>query len=206
MNSDNLIDTVKSAVAYAELCAHWLAYAGLGFASVFVAIAVDRLEPAPYAAYYVGAVNAAISPKYWDLLSVTSLMLLCGVPPLRLLRQQPSAWAVVSDGLCRVTRQILAVTFSLGAVSAGILAALLVCGQSNGAALLAWSELLFGSHPVIALLLLVVFNSLLGAAGLALAQPEHPWWQRVLAQPRRYRWSFYALFVGAVVVLVAGQQ
>lgn len=206
MNPDNLIDTLKSAIAYPEYRGQLFAYTGLGFASVFVAEALDLLEPAPYAAYYVGAVNSAVSPKYWDLLGVTSLMLLCLLLPLLMARQWWGGLAPAALGLCLVTQRVVAFTFTLGAVATGILLARVLIGEFDSPALLAWSELWFGSHPMLALQLLLFFNTLLGALGQALRQPEHPLWHRLWTQPGYYLWPVYGVFAGLVLALMVGQQ
>jgi len=206
MHPDNFIDTLKAAIAYPELRGKFFAYLGLGFASALSAEAIDLLEPAPYAAYYVGAVNAAISPRYWDLLVVIGLLLLCLLFPVLVLRPRLASLGAVAGALLPVARQVVTFAFALGALSAGILLALLLFGKFDSPALQAWGELMFGSHPVIALLLLLAFNGLLGCAGQALAQPEHPLWQRLLAAPVRYLWPAYGLFAALVLALLLGQQ
>jgi len=206
MHSDTIVEPLKDALAYPELGGKLISYLGLGFASALAAETIDMLEPAPYAAYYVGAVNAAISPRYWDLLAVIGLLLLCGLFPMMALRPRWPGLGAVVGVLLPATRQVLTFAFALGAVSAGILLALLLSGSFDSPALLAWGELLFGSHPVIALLLLLVFTVVLGCAGQILARPGHLLWQRLVALPGRYLWPAYGLFAALVLALLLGQQ
>jgi len=206
MRPDNFIDTLKAAFVYPELRGKFFAYLGLGFASALSAAALDLLAPAPYAAYYAGAVNAAISPRYWDLLVVIALLLLCLLLPLLVWRPRQAGLSAVAGVLLPTALHVIAFAFALGAVSTGILLALLLSGQFDSPALLAWGELLFGSHPVIAWCLLLACNGLLGCAGQILAQPEHPLWRRLLAVPGRYLWPAYGLFVALVLALLLGQQ
>jgi len=206
MHPDQFADTFKAAPVYAPLRGQFFAYAVLGFASVLCAEAFDSLEPAPYAAYYFGAVNTAISPRYWNLLVVLGLLLLCLLFPVRVLRPRLPSLAAVAGVLMPAARQIMAFAFALGSVSAGILLALLLSGRLDSPALQAWGELMFGGHPVIAWLLLLMANALLGLAGQILTQPEHPLWLRLLAMPGRYVWPVYGLFAVLVLALLVGQQ
>ncbi len=207
MHPDHLVGTLNAALAYPQVRGQFLAHFGLGFASLLVAEAIDLLEPAPYAAYYVGAVNAAISPKYWDFLAVISLLLLCLLFPVLLLRTRLGCLNGLALALLPVVRQVLSFTFALGTVSAGILSALLLMGRLDSPVLLAWRELLFGSHPLIVVLSVLLCNGLLGGAGQIVAHPpEHPVWQRLMTIPGRYVWPAYGLFVALALGLLLGQQ
>lgn len=82
MNLTLYLEFIKPSVGFSPLKHKYIMLSGMGAFAVLLAEGIDSLETAPYAAYYIGAVNSAISPRFWDLLSVISLLLLCISLPL----------------------------------------------------------------------------------------------------------------------------
>lgn len=206
MTTDHALDALKSALDYPALRRYWVASTSLGFCAALIAEALDLLEPAPYAAYYAGAVNAAISPRFWDLLSVIGLLLLCLILPLLLINQRRRTWPSGLASLCQAGHFVFRTVFTLGALATGLLFAHMLLGRFDSPAFLAWGELFFNFHPVLALLVLLALNTGLGGIGQALAQPAHPFWQQWLTKPYPILWVGYWVFAGLVAVLVFSQQ
>ncbi len=182
------------------------AYAGLGLFVVLIAEGLDNQEPAPYAAYYVGAVNEAISPKFWDLLSDTSLLLLCLSLPAAYLSRQHTALLTLAKYLCRLNNRLFLLAFTLGATAWGILLAQIIFRLADGVYPAAWGSLFFDAPGFLVLVLLLLLNSLWWCAAQAVSQPDSTALQWLFGQLGKYTWPAYGLFTGLVVFLVINQQ
>ncbi|GAB6140726.1 hypothetical protein JCM14076_14550 [Methylosoma difficile] len=182
------------------------AYAGLGLFVVLIAEGLDNQEPAPYAAYYVGAINEAISPKFWDLLSDTSLLLLCLSLPAAYLSQQHAALLTPAKYLCRLNNRLFLLAFTLGATAWGILLAQIILRLADGAYPAAWGDLFFNAPAFLILIFLPSINSLWWCAAQAVAQPDSTALQWLFEKLGKYTWPAYAAFAGLMVFLVVNQQ
>ncbi len=182
------------------------AYAGLGLFVVLIAEGLDNQEPAPYAAYYVGAINEAISPKFWDLLSDTSLLLLCLSLPAAYLSRQHAALLTPAKYLCRLNNRLFLLAFTLGATAWGILLAQIILRLADGAYPAAWGDLFFNAPAFLVLIFLPSLNSLWWCTAQAVAQPDSDALQWLFEKLGKYTWPSYAAFAGLVVFLVVNQQ
>ncbi len=182
------------------------AYAGLGLFVVLIAEGLDNQEPAPYAAYYVGAINEAISPKFWDLLSDTSLLLLCLSLPAAYLSRQHRALLSSTNYLCRLNYRLFLLAFTLGATAWGILLAQIILRLADGVYPAAWGSLFFDAPGFLVLILLPLLNSLWWCAAQTVAQPDSAALQWLFGQLGKYTWLAYCLFTGLVVFLVVNRQ
>lgn len=193
----------STATAFALSC---LSYAGLGLFLTLIAEGLDNREPEPYAAYYVGAINEAISPKFWDLLVVTSLLLLCLTLPAMYLSKHKPAWLKPARYLCPATYRLLSLTFILGATAWGILAAQLILNLAGGLYPQAWGNLFLGCSGWLVLLILPFLNAAVWLVGQAVTQVANPLADKLFAHLGRYRWPAYSVFTGLVVLLIVNQQ
>lgn len=203
---NNTIEFFKSALDLAALRLASLSYAGLGLFAVIIAEGLDNQEPAPYAAYYVGAINEAISPKFWDLLSISSLLVLCLTLPVVWLSRQSDAWIKPANYLCRINCRLFLLTFTLGATAWGILAAQIILRLADGAYPAAWSGLFLGGNALVVLLMLPLLNALWWCSAQALAQADSVLLQWLFRQLGKYTWPAYGLFTALVVLLIVSQQ
>ncbi|MDD2724140.1 MAG: hypothetical protein PHH59_09000 [Methylovulum sp.] len=182
------------------------AYAGLGLFVVLIAEGLDNQEPAPYAAYYVGAVNESISPKFWDLLSDTSLLLLCLSLPAAYLSRRHQALSTPAKYLCRINNRLFLLAFTLGATAWGILLAQIILRLADGAYPAAWGNLFFDAPGFLILVFLPLLNSLWWCAAQTVAQPDSAALQWLFDKLGKYTWPVYGVFTGLVVFLVVNQQ
>jgi hypothetical protein len=209
MNVNNFLELLKPAQGFMPLRDKYLMLSGVGIASVLIAEGIDSLETAPYAAYYVGAVNSAISPRFWDLMSVISLLMLCVTLFLIYLAQFFPKLSGFELQARRLNQSFLYLTADLGAVALGILFALLFHPQES-AYLLDWQALLFSRSSVIALLLLGVLNSGLWLIGASLYNVNDSTYSGLISalfeQPLKIFLPSYLSLTGAVIYLMVSQQ
>ncbi|MDO9106558.1 MAG: hypothetical protein Q7U57_16540 [Methylovulum sp.] len=203
---NNTIDFFKSALDLNALRLASIGYAGLGLLVVIIAEGLDDQEPAPYAAYYVGAINEAISPKFWDLLSISSLLVLCLTLPAVYLSRQTPAWITPATCLCRINYRLFLLAFTLGATACGILAAQIILRLADGAYPAAWGNLFFGGNNLVVLVMLPLLNALWWCAAQALTQPDSLLLQGLFRRLGKYTWPAYGIYTGLVVLLVVSQQ
>ncbi|PPD48872.1 MAG: hypothetical protein CTY16_05235 [Methylobacter sp.] len=199
----NLINTAFELTALRLAIA---AYAGLGLFAVLIAEGLDNQEPAPYAAYYVGAVNEAISPKFWDLLSDTSLLLLCLSLLVVYLSRHIPVLAKPAQYLCLVNNRLFLLAFTLGATAWGILLAQIILRLADGAYPAAWSNLFFDAPGFLVLVFLPLLNSLWWCAAQTVSRPDSAALQWLFEKLGKYTWPAYGVFTGLVVFLVVNQQ
>lgn len=199
----NLINTAFDLTALRLAIA---AYAGLGLFVVLIAEGLDNQEPAPYAAYYVGAINEAISPKFWDLLGDTSLLLLCLSLPTAYLSRQHPALLAPAKYLCRLNNRLFLLAFTLGAMAWGILLAQIILRLADGVYPSAWSVLFFDAPIFLVLVFLPLLNSLWWCAAHTVAQPDSAALQWLFGKLGKYTWPAYGVFAALVVFLVVNQQ
>jgi hypothetical protein len=181
-------------------------YAGLGLFIVLIAEGLDNQEPAPYAAYYVGAINEAISPKFWHLLSDTSLLLLCLSLPAAYLSRQHAALLTPAKYLCNFSNRLFVLTFTLGATAWGILLAQIILKLADGAYPAAWGDLFFNAPAFLILIFLPTLNSLWWCAAQTMAQPDSAQMQWLFEKLGKFTLPVYGVFTGLVVFLVVSQQ
>jgi len=208
MNLTSYLEFIKPSVGFSPLWHKYLMLSGMGIASVLLATIIDNLETAPYAAYYVGAVNAAIHPRFWDLLSVISLLLLCISLPLSYVSRVFPALTRLAQQTRRLTQTLLFLTADLGAIALGILLALLFqSGESEY--LLAWKTLLFNGMGLILIMWLALLNSALWLIGASLYDNTENY-SGVIAKLLNTRILImlpsYAVLLNAVVYLMLSQQ
>ncbi|CAG0938773.1 hypothetical protein BROC_00388 [Candidatus Brocadiaceae bacterium] len=208
MNLNLYLELIKPSVGFAPLKQKYLMLSGMGVATVFIAHAIDSLETAPYAAYYVGAVNAAIHPRFWDLLSVISLLLLCVSLLLSYLAQRFSVLLSVAKRTRQLNQALLFLTADFGAIALGILSVLLFkSGDSDY--LLAWKALLFNGMGLILIIWLALLNSALWLIGASLYDHEENY-SGVIAKLLNTRPAVllpsYAVILNAIVYLMLSQQ
>lgn len=209
MNIRKVIDLIKPEAGYDPLRKKYLRLSGIAFVAVFIAEALDRLEPAPYAAYYVGAINEAVSPRFWDLLSVSGLMFLGISIPFIYVSKFISQFTIPANCLRYITHSFFLLAFDIGAIALGILIAQFIQFMDSPY-LLAWESLLFSGANFFLLLELAVLNSLLWVAGESIYNRDSQHCSGLLAklidQPGLYGWSAYGVFAAGVVYLVVSQQ
>ena len=209
MNMHDFLNLIKPAQGFAPLRDKYLMLSGVGIASVLIAESIDSLETAPYAAYYVGAVNSAISPRFWDLMSVISLLLLCLTLPLTYVSRFISKLESSALYVCKLTQALFYLTSDLGAVALGILLALLFLPQES-AYLQAWQSLLFSRSSGVSLLLLVFLNSMLWLMGASVYNGNNANYsgifEKLFAQPAKIILPSYLSLAGAVIYLAVSQQ
>lgn len=209
MNTNHLLELLKPSQGFAPLRDKYLMLSGVGIASVLLAEGIDSLETAPYAAYYVGAVNSAISPRFWDLMSVISLLLFCLTLPLVYLSTFLPKLQSVATYARRLTQTLFYLTSDLGAVALGILLVLLLIPQES-AYLQAWQGLLFSRSSVISLILLAILNSVLWLMGASLYSENKTSCSGIVgnlfSQPLKIMLPSYLSLTGAVIYLMVSQQ
>jgi len=203
---NNTIEFFKSALDLTALRLASLGYAGLGLFVVIIAEGLDDQEPAPYAAYYVGAINEAISPKFWDLLSISSLLVLCLTLPTVYLSRQTPVWIRPATYLCRINYRLFLLAFTLGATAWGILVAQIILRLADGVYPAAWGSLFFGGNGLVVLVMLPLLNALWWCAAQAVAQPDSVLLQWLFRRLGKYTWPAYGLYTGLVVLLIVSQQ
>lgn len=209
MNMHDFLNLIKPAQGFAPLRDKYLMLSGVGIASVLIAEGIDSLETAPYAAYYVGAVNSAISPRFWDLMSVISLLLLCLTLPLTYVSRFISKLESSALYVRKLTQALFYLTSDLGAVALGILLTLLFLPQES-AYLQAWQSLLFSRSSIVSLLLLVFLNSMLWLMGASVYNSNNANYsgifEKLFAQPAKIILPSYLSLAGAVIYLAVSQQ
>jgi hypothetical protein len=181
-------------------------YAGLGFFFVFIAEGLDTQEPAPYAAYYVGAINEAISPKFWDLLSVTGLLLLCLSFPLAYVSKRQTNLATWANYVLLLNHRVLQLAFTLGTTAWGILLAQILLPLAVGTYPAAWGSLFFNVPGFLVLIGLPLLNCLSWCGAQLVLQTDSAAMQWLLVKLGKYTWPVYGVFTAAVVLLVLNQQ
>jgi hypothetical protein len=180
MNTNEFLNVIKPAQGFLPLRDKYLMLSGVGIASVLIAEIIDSLETAPYAAYYVGAVNSAISPRFWDLMSVISLLLLCLTLPLTYAARFLSKIESTALYVRKFTQALFYLTSDLGAVALGILLVLLFIPQESEY-LQAWQSLLFSRSSVFSLLLFAFLNSILWLIGASLYNTSNSNYSGIIA-------------------------
>lgn len=209
MNTNEFLNVIKPAQGFLPLRDKYLMLSGVGIASVLIAEIIDSLETAPYAAYYVGAVNSAISPRFWDLMSVISLLLLCLTLPLTYASRFTSKIESTALYVRKLTQALFYLTSDLGAVALGILLVLLFVPQESEY-LQAWQSLLFSRSSVFSLLLFAFLNSILWLIGASLYNTNNSDYSGVIAtlfaQPATIVLPSYLSLAGAVIYLAVSQQ
>jgi len=209
MNVNNFLELLKPAQGFLPLRDKYLMLSGVGIASVLIAEIIDSLETAPYAAYYVGAVNSAISPRFWDLMSVMSLLFLCLTLPLTYASRFISKIESTALYVRKLTQALFYLTSDLGAVALGILLVLLFVPQESEY-LQAWQSLLFSRSSVFSLLLFAFLNSILWLIGASLYNTSNSGSSGIIAtlfaQPATIVLLSYLSLTGAVIYLAVSQQ
>ena len=209
MNANNFLELLKPAQGFMPLRDKYLMLSGVGIASVLIAEIIDSLETAPYAAYYVDAVNSAISPRFWDLMSVISLLLLCLTLPLTYASRFISKIESTALYVRKLTQALFYLTSDLGAVALGILLVLLFIPQESEY-LQAWQSLLFSRSSVFSLLLFAFLNSILWLIGASLYNTSNSNYSGIIAtlfaQPATIVLPSYLSLAGAVIYLAVSQQ
>jgi hypothetical protein len=209
MNSNEFLNVIKPAQGFLPLRDKYLMLSGVGIASVLIAKGIDSLETAPYAAYYVGAVNSAISPRFWDLMGVISLLLLCLTLPLTYAARFISKIESTALYVRKLTQALFYLTSDLGAVALGILLVLLFIPQESEY-LQAWQSLLFSRSSVFSLLLFAFLNSILWLIGASLYNSSNSSYSGIVAtlfaQPTKIILPSYLSLAVAVIYLAVSQQ
>ena len=209
MNKNEFLNVIKPAQGFSPLRDKYLMLSGVGIASVLIAEIIDSLETAPYAAYYVGAVNSAISPRFWDLMSVISLLLLCLTLPLTYVSRFISKIESTALYVRKLTQALFYLTSDLGAVALGILLVLLFVPQESEY-LQARQSLLFSRSSVVSLLLFAFLNSILWLIGASLYNTSNSNYSGIIAtlfaQPATIVLPSYLSLAGAVIYLAVSQQ
>lgn len=209
MNTNEFLNVIKPAQGFLPLRDKYLMLSGVGIASVLIAEIIDSLETAPYAAYYVGAVNSAISPRFWDLMSVISLFLLCLTLPLTYAVRFISKIEATALYIRKLTQALFYLTSDLGAVALGILLVLLFIPHESEY-LQAWQSLLFSRSSVVSLLLFAFLNSILWLIGASLYNTSNSSYSGIIetlfAQPAKIVLPSYLSLAGAVIYLAVSQQ
>lgn len=208
MNMIAYLDYLKPSSGFEPLMEKYGRLSSIGMVTVLLAKAIDSLETAPYAAYYMGAVNAAVNPRFWDLLSVISLLLLCLSLPICYMAEFFPKLQKTALRLRRETQRLLFLTSDLGAIALGILFVMLF--QSGDSEYLqAWKALLFNGAGLVLWLWLLVLNSALWLIGASVYDECHAY-SGVLAKLLNLRISLvlpsYASLLSMVVYLMLSQQ
>ncbi|MDP3837627.1 MAG: hypothetical protein Q8Q54_01760 [Methylococcales bacterium] len=208
MNLTLYLEFIKPSVGFSPLWHKYIMLSGMGAVAVLLAEGIDSLETAPYAAYYLGAVNNAISPRFWDLLTVISLLLLCLSLPLSYFARVFPSLSHTAQQARRLTQTLIFLTTDLGAIALGILLVLLFqSGESEY--LLAWKALLFNGMGLILIIWLALLNSALWLIGASLYDAADNY-SGVIAKLLNTRILImlpsYAVLLNAVVYLMLSQQ
>jgi hypothetical protein len=208
MNLTLYLEFIKPSVGFSPLWHKYLMLSGMGAVAVLLAEGIDSLETAPYAAYYLGAVNNAISPRFWDLLSVISLLLLCISLPLSYFARVFPSLSHTAQQARRLTQTLLFLTTDLGAIALGILL-VMVFQSGESEYLLAWKGLLFNGMGLILIIWLALLNSALWLIGASLYDHAEDY-SGVIAKLLNTRLLImlpsYAVLLNAVVYLMLSQQ
>lgn len=192
-----------------HLLATYINWAGTGFICALIAGAIDHYSEVPYAAYYTGAVNEAIGFRFWVLLSVVGLLLLCASLPLVYVSHRFNRASAFADRLRRAIYMFFLVGFDEGGLMIGILLANLVYA-SDKAALLASKSFLFSGVNLFSIVLLIVLNSGLWLIGESVYNPGSKNYSGIvrfaLDQPLKYLVPGYLLFTALVLTAVLNRQ
>lgn len=209
MNRQPYLDKLLPETRLADLSDNYLTWSGAGFACFFVADALDHLEAASYAAYYTGAVNAAISPQFWLLLGVTSFLLLCLTLPVVYLSRQKPQLEDIGVRLRRTAQRFFRVAFAIGALLIGLMLAN-VLHANDRAELLASAPLWSGTLNPLAIAALFAVNSLFWLVGEALCNSSDTGYsgvvRLVLHSPLKYSLPVYAAVAGALLYFIVSRQ
>jgi hypothetical protein len=208
MNYQKYLAIIIPKAGLKHLKATYLTWAGVGFIGSYVATALDEYAEVAYAAYYTNAVNDAVGYKFWILLSVIGLLLLCVSLPLVYLAEQLKRFERVATRLRQLTYTFFVVAFDEGALMIGILVANFF-HASEKASLLASKSFLFSDIGFFALVGLCLANTLLWLLGEALYNHNV---QQVLGvidwlikTPLKYALPAYFVMSGLFVHLITHQ-
>jgi hypothetical protein len=206
---NQLLVFFKPSSGFMPLVNKYLLLSGIGAASVLISEAFDDMEAAPYAAYYVGAVNTSFSPGFWDLLSVISLLLLCISLPLTYLGQFFSKLIYPAQQLRLFNQKLFFLTTDVGALALGILFIMLFQTEEH-VYLQAWKELLLNGAGFFLLLWLLFLNSVLWLLGASIYENSDYGCSGVIAAlfnvPVKIMLPTYIVIACAVIYLMASQQ
>jgi hypothetical protein len=187
----------------------YLLLSSIGAASVLISEGIDNMEAAPYAAYYVGAVNESINPRFWDLLSVISLLLLCISLPLTYLAQFFTALIYPAQQIRRFNQKLLFLTADVGALALGILFIMLFQTEES-VYLQDWKSLLLNGAGFFLVVWLAVLNSVLWLLGASIYDSSDHAYSGLIAAlfsvPIKVMLPIYVTIASAVLYLMASQQ
>ncbi|MCD2452727.1 MxaP protein [Methylicorpusculum oleiharenae] len=208
MNYQKYLAIIIPKAGLTHLKATYLTWAGVGFIGSYVATALDEYAEVAYAAYYTNAVNDAVGYKFWILLSVIGLLLLCVNLPLVYLAEHLKRFEKVATRLRQLTYTFFVVAFDEGALMIGILVANFF-HASEKASLLASKSFLFSDIGFLALVGLCLANTLLWLLGEALYNHNDQQVSGVIdwliKTPLKYALPAYLVMSGLFVHLITHQ-
>lgn len=209
MNKQSILSALIPEAGLQHLGSTYINWAGTGFICALIAGAIDQNSDVPYAAYYTGAVNEAIGFRFWVLLSVAGILLLCASLPLIYLAHRYNRAVTLANRLRRVIYMFFLVGFDEGGLMIGILLANLV-HASDKAALLATKSFLFSGVSFFSILLLIVLNSGLWLIGESVYNPGSKNFSGivrfVLDKPLKFLVPGYVLFTALALVITFNRQ
>lgn len=208
MNYQKYLAIIIPKAGLKHLKATYLTWAGVGFIGSYVATALDEYAEVAYAAYYTNAVNEAVGYKFWILLSVIGLLLLCASLPLIYLAEHLNRFEITAKKLRQLTYTFFVVAFDEGALMIGILVANFL-HASEKVTLLASKSFLFSDIGFFVLLALCLANTLLWLLGEAIYNHDD---QQVsglidwlIKTPLKFALPAYLVISGLFVHLITDQ-
>jgi hypothetical protein len=209
MNVKKYLDLIKPKTDLGDLAEQYLTWAGVSFICFFIADGFDHLAEASYAAYYTGAINEAVSTKFWVLLGVTGLLLFCMALPAVFLARRLPALVQVSHYLRRITQAFCLIAFKIGALIVGIWTAHWL-HFSDKDHMLASKSLLIDDIGFFSILALGILNTLYWLIGEGIYNRDDRGYSGlvglILDWPVKYSLPAYTVFTGTVMYLIASQQ
>jgi hypothetical protein len=209
MNVKKYLDLIKPKTDFGDLTEQYLTWAGVSFICFFIADGFDHLAEASYAAYYTGAINEAVSTRFWVLLGVTGLLLFCMALPVVFLARRLPALVQVSHYLRRTTQAFCLIAFKIGALIVGIWTAHFL-HFSDKDHMLASKSLLIDDISFFSILALGVANTVYWLIGEGIYHRDDQGYSGLTALivdwPVKYSLPAYTALTGTVMYLIASQQ
>ncbi len=183
-----------------------LSYVGLGILLVVIAVVLDKQEPEPYAAYYVGAINEAISPKFLELLTIIGLLALCVTLPVWYGARRYQHWQRMANDCRTVTHHVITLTFALVALALGILMPQILFGMADTGYVALWQAVLLGSPRIVVLLCVAGLAYGLGVLAQATEGHDNQVFDWLMQIPGFYLWPTQGLVATVLIAILLGQQ
>ncbi len=209
MNKQEIIKSLTPESGFSDLLSVYINWTGVGFITAIVAERLDHVSGITYAAYYTESLNSAIGVKFWALISIIGLLLLCLCIPFIYLSERQKKLQSSCDRFQFFSYGFFLVAFDEGALILGILIANLIYGNER-AELLANQSFLFTEASILSVIALVTGNSILWLLGESLYNRQNKRYsgviKMIISAPLKYSLPAYLIVTTVLVMLVFHQS